>query len=135
MKGGDCDTECASPALLEDPDVAVVMRGSVADLERARHRLIDNGVEAALVRANDEAGAGCCSTTIYLVVARDDAPAAFAVFDADWRRGLSEEQIAALEAAASIEVDPDGAEMTCPACLTTFAAGPSECPDCGLAIV
>jgi hypothetical protein len=135
MKGGDCNTECASPALLEDPDIAVVMRGSIADLERARHRLAENGVDAELVREDADGAGGCCSTTIYLVVARDDAPAAFAVFDADWRRGLSEEQVAALEAAAAIEFDPEAAEMTCPACLTTFATGPTECPDCGLAIV
>lgn len=31
-----------------------------------------------------------------------------------------------------VVVDFNQSEMTCPACLTTFATGPSECPDCGL---
>lgn len=35
-------------------------------------------------------------------------------------------------AAADAVVNFDAAQMTCPACGTTFATGPSECPDCGL---
>lgn len=35
-------------------------------------------------------------------------------------------------AAADAVVDFNAADMTCPACATTFATGPSECPDCGL---
>lgn len=131
MSGG-CSHD-ASPAF--DDDVAVVLRGSLADLQRAAERLGDRGVEAAIVRdPADQGGAGCCGSKLYLVVAREEAPAAFAVFDEDWRRGLSDEQVAALEAAAAIVIDPDAPETTCPACLTTFATGPSECPDCGLAI-
>jgi len=40
---------------------------------------------------------------------------------------------AAQRAAADIVLDFDAEEMTCPACLTTFATGPDRCPDCGLA--
>ena len=29
-------------------------------------------------------------------------------------------------------VDFNQEEMTCPACMHTFATGPKECPDCGL---
>ena len=126
-----CDSD-ATP--FDDPEVAVVLRGAVADLQRASDRLGEHGIEAAVVSTPGDGSCGGCAPKLYLVVAREDAPAAFAVFDSDWRKGLSQEQVAALDAAASIVIDPDAAETTCPACLTTFATGPTECPDCGLAL-
>jgi hypothetical protein len=130
-----CDEKEAVPAsFFEDPDVAVVLSGQLGNLQSAGDRLGENGIQAQVVRGPGEDGPGCCSAKFYLVVAREDAPAALAVFDKDWRRGMSDEQIAALEASAQIVIDPDAAETTCPACLTTFATGPAECPDCGLVI-
>jgi hypothetical protein len=41
-------------------------------------------------------------------------------------------QFEAAARASEVVIDPDAPETTCPACLTTFATGPSECPDCGL---
>ncbi len=35
-------------------------------------------------------------------------------------------------AAADAVINFDAAEITCPACGTSFATGPTECPDCGL---
>ena len=133
MSDEDCSTGC-TPATLDDPEVAVLMRGSLADLQRAGDRLGQHGIEAVVVRVEADDGSGCCKPTLCLVTAREDAAAAFAVFDADWRRGLTDEQVAALEAASAIVVDPDAAETTCPACLTTFETGPADCPDCGLAL-
>ncbi len=129
-----CSHDTGAPVF--DETVAVVLRGSLADLQRAAERLGDRGIDAAIVRepGDDAGGCGGCGTKLYLVVARDEAAAAFQVFDEDWRRGLSAEQIAALEAASGIVLDPDAPETTCPACLTTFATGPGECPDCGLAL-
>jgi len=43
-------------------------------------------------------------------------------------QGLTQDE----RAAADIVLDFDAEEMTCPACLTTFATGPDRCPDCGL---
>jgi hypothetical protein len=130
----DCKTDCETP-VFEDPEVVPLMRGSVADLQRAAEVLERYGIEAGLVKSSDTDASGCCSTTIYLVVARDDAPAALSVFDEEWKRGLTEEQLAALEAAATVIADDgDPNEITCPACLTTFATGPTECPECGLSI-
>ena len=43
-------------------------------------------------------------------------------------RGLTDAE----RAAADLVLDFDADEMTCPACLTTFATGPQNCPDCGL---
>jgi|PlaIllAssembly_1097288.scaffolds.fasta_scaffold1796242_1 hypothetical protein len=133
MSGGDCKHDGAATAF-DDPEVAVVLRGGLADLQRAGDRLGQHGIEAAVVRAPGDDANGCCSTKLYLVVARADAESAFAVFDSDWRRGLTDEQVAALEASHAVVIDPDAPETTCPACLTTFTTGPAECPDCGLAI-
>ena len=50
------------------------------------------------------------------------------MLEAQWREGLDAEQ----QAIADGVLDFNAEEMTCPACLTTFATGPEECPDCGL---
>ncbi|HEY2774242.1 MAG TPA: hypothetical protein VGK20_09345 [Candidatus Binatia bacterium] len=133
MSGGDCNDACETP-VFDDPDIAIVLRGGVSDLQRAAESLAANGITSEIVKATEEDGGGCCREAIYLVVAREDAPSSFAVFEADWKRGLTDEQAAALEAASAIVVDPDAAETTCPACLTTFAALLAECPDCGLVL-
>ncbi|MFN2427594.1 MAG: hypothetical protein ABR587_14225 [Candidatus Binatia bacterium] len=133
MKAG-CDSNDDATAEFDDPAVAVVLRGNLSDLQRAGDRLEQHGIDAAVVRPPGDVAKGCCSTTVYLVVARENAEAALSVFNSDWRRGMSDEQVAAHEAASRVVIDPDAAETTCPACLTTFATGPAECPDCGLAI-
>ncbi len=63
-----------------------------------------------------------------LAVASDDVEVAAEALRAEWRGLLDEEQ----HAAADLVLDFSAAEMTCPACLTTFATGPDECPECGL---
>ncbi|HYB98660.1 MAG TPA: hypothetical protein VEC57_05940 [Candidatus Limnocylindrales bacterium] len=128
----DCNTT-SGEIHLDDPEAAVVLRGPLSDLQRAAERLESSGIDCAIVRPQQDA-AGCCSTTLYLAVARDDVPAAYALFDREWRRGLTPEQLAALDAASDVVLDPDAPETTCPACLTTFATGPAACPDCGLAL-
>jgi hypothetical protein len=131
----ECGTENEAPAeFFNDPEIAVVLSGQLANLQRAGERLVEHGIDAQVVKGPGEDGPGCCSAKFYLVVARENAPAALAVFDKDWRHGMSEEQIAALEARAEIIIDPDAAETTCPACLHTFSTGPAQCPDCGLTI-
>jgi Zn finger protein HypA/HybF involved in hydrogenase expression len=65
-------------------------------------------------------------------VASHDVGAFQEIYHNDWRRGLDQHQVEAAEAAASIYIDPEAAETTCPACMTTFATGPAECPECGL---
>ena len=45
-----------------------------------------------------------------------------------WNSALSVSE----QQAADIVIDHDAAEIQCPACLTKFASGPKECPECGL---
>ena len=113
-------------------ETVVALRGPLDDLRRAAARLREHGIEAVI---GSPEGPGCSSKPNFqLEIARSDAGAAAAVFEQDWRAGLDAEQIAALEAAAAIVIDPEAAETTCPACLTTFATGPMQCPECGLTI-
>ncbi len=115
-------------------DAVIVLRGPLADLQRAAELLAECGVESAIGRHEGD-GCGSCAPKLWLAVASDDAQAALASLDGDWRSGLDPHQIEALERAAHIVIDPDAAETTCPACLTTFVTGPEECPDCGLRIL
>ena len=65
-------------------------------------------------------------------MASHDVGAFAEIYHGDWSSGLDAAQMEAAEKAASIVIDPDAAETTCPACLTTFATGPEVCPECGL---
>ncbi len=67
-------------------------------------------------------------------MASSDADACREFFEHDWKSNLDDEQRVAAEAAADIIIDPSAPETTCPACLTTFPTGPSDCPECGLCI-
>jgi rubrerythrin len=49
----------------------------------------------------------------------------------EWRRNASEAERRAAEAV----IDHNAVEITCPACTTTFATGPTACPDCGLGLI
>jgi hypothetical protein len=69
-----------------------------------------------------------------LAVASSEVENSLKVFAEDWHSGLDAAQRMAAEASASIVIDPDAAETTCPACMTTFATGPEFCPDCGLCV-
>jgi len=71
---------------------------------------------------------------LLLAVASTEVDRCREIFADDWRSNLDDEQRAAVDAANDIIIDPDAPETTCPACLTKFATGPTECPDCGLVI-
>lgn len=110
----------------------IVLQGQLPDLQRAAALLREHGIEAAIGSPDAD---GCCSTSkLWLAVAPTDVQAAAEIFNRDWRANLDAEQIAALDAASHIIIDPDAPETTCPACLTTFATGPSSCPECGLGL-
>ena len=63
-----------------------------------------------------------------LAVASHDVDRARTTLETSWMAHLDEAE----REAASIVIDFGADEMTCPACLTSFATGPRECPDCGL---
>ena len=66
---------------------------------------------------------------MWLAVASTDAEPAAKALEAAWASEASEEELAA--ASHIINHHEDG-EITCPACLHEFEAGPTACPDCGL---
>lgn len=120
-----------------DDQTVIVLQGPLADLQRAATRLREHGIDAEIgsPELDDCCSTNTCSTSkLWLAVAREDAQAAAEVFDRDWRSGLDAAQLAALDAASQIVIDPNAAETTCPACLTTFATGPATCPECGLGL-
>ena len=65
---------------------------------------------------------------MWLAVASQDVQRAKEVLEASWMDGLDLEQ----QAIAEGVLDFNAEEMTCPACLTSFATGPTACPECGL---
>jgi len=116
----------------ETQEAAVVLKGPLPDLQRAAEMLERHGIASAIV--SPDADCSSCSPVMWLAVAPHNVSACLDVFRNDWRSGLDPEQLEAANAADAITIDPDAAEQTCPACLTRFATGPTECPECGLCI-
>jgi uncharacterized protein with PIN domain len=63
-----------------------------------------------------------------LAVASEDAEACVAVIQRSWAEGQDAEVVAA----ASVAIDLDADEATCPACQGTIPSGSERCPECGL---
>ncbi len=63
-----------------------------------------------------------------LAVAGTDVDRAKATLESRWMNTLDDAE----RASADVVLDFGANEMTCPACMTRFATGPRECPDCGL---
>ena len=63
-----------------------------------------------------------------MAVANSDVEIAKELMDRAWREHLDEHA----QEAAELVIDFREDSMTCPACLTAFATGPTECPECGL---
>jgi len=63
-----------------------------------------------------------------LAVASQDIDSARLTLETNWMANLDDAE----REVCSIVLDFGAEQMTCPACLTSFATGPRECPDCGL---
>ena len=106
-------------------EAVALLKGDMQYVKAMRARLLEVGIACDVVP--EDCTSGACSS-FFLAVAKEQAEEAASLLDADWRSELSDEA----QAAAATVIDFDAEEMTCPACLTKFATGPEECPDCGL---
>lgn len=116
--------------LSADDDIVTIHKGTLADLKK---------LEAAFVRENigmmivgDEGGCnkGCCPSTFYMQVRREDAQAAFALIQDDFRQSTGLEEYDTRHSEAVFN-EGEG-QAICPACGFEFETSTTTCPDCGL---
>lgn len=111
-------------------EVAILAEAGLRELKKKQQVLREAGIEAGIIRP-PEAQCKTCALKLWLAVAPEDLERAAAALQADWYRNATPEE----RQAASLVVDHNAPEITCPACGATFPTGPSECPSCGLALV
>lgn len=109
-------------------EMTMLLEGALPSLKQVQRTLASEGIETQLMQPTGGCSSGSCSPKLWLAVAADQVQAARQVLEAEWRALLDPDA----QAATDLVLDFGAPEMTCPACLTTFATGPVECPECGL---
>ncbi len=120
-------------ALSASDDLVNIRQGSLADIKELE-RLLNAEKIAALIVSDDEdgCGKGCCASTFYLQVRREDAQEAVEVLSADFRKTTALDQHDTTYAGSVF--NPMADEAVCPACGYRFSTSSNTCPDCGLCL-
>ncbi|MEW6220312.1 MAG: hypothetical protein AB1634_12375 [Thermodesulfobacteriota bacterium] len=111
-------------------EVVAIQRGRLPDIRQLEELLARERI-ACLVQGDDAScGKGCCPTTFYLLVRREDARDALEIMNEEHRRttGLDSHEAGHGDAI----FDPAAAEAVCPACGERFSTQTTTCPECGL---
>ena len=116
--------------LTPEDDLVVIHKASLTDIRHLEELLRHERI-ACLVAGDDQScGKGCCPTTFYLQVRREDARDAVGVIQALHARNTA---LHHHDTSHSHGVfNADAGEATCPACGHTFPTAFTTCPDCGL---
>lgn len=117
-------------ALSPDEDIVTIHSASMQDMKHLEELLAVENIGTLVVGDDNSCGKGCCPSTYYLQVRREDAQDAYKIILAEQQR------LTALHYHDTAHVDnvfnADAGEATCPACGHTFSTTSTTCPDCGL---
>jgi hypothetical protein len=124
-------------ALTPDDDIVTIFKSQLADVKRVELQLQKENIGTLVWGDKASCGKGCCGGgELELRVRREDAMAALAVIEADFKRQTASHEMQS--AIADCVVDLGESENCCPACGCTFAMAHQQdvqaltCPDCGL---
>lgn len=114
-----------------DDELVNIEGGPLNDMRMLEELLNAERIGTMVAGDDKNCGKGCCPSTFYLQVRKEDAPDAFAILQAEHQR------LTALADHDGEHIDevfnPDSGQATCPACGFTFQTyTTSTCPDCGL---
>jgi hypothetical protein len=122
----------AMEELSPEDDLVSIRRGPLGEIKHLGNRLNDAMIATLIAGDENSCGKGCCPSTFYLQVRRQDAMEAMAVLQEEFR------QTTALEDHDTSHVDnifdTSASEANCPACGYAFPTTSTECPDCGLSL-
>ena len=112
-------------------DIVNIHKGSLADLKPLEKELEAEYI-GYLIAGDDQGGCnkGCCASSFYLKVRREDAREAFMIIDRQFEiaTGINDHDLSLTDSV----YNPDAGQAVCPACGFTFKTSDLTCPDCGL---
>ncbi len=116
-------------ALSADDDIVTIHKGPLADLKKFEKAFLGENIGMMIVGDEGGCNKGCCPTTFFLQVRREDAMAAAALIQEDFQRatGLDDYDTSTCDAV----FNQDASHAICPACGFEFETT-TTCPDCGL---
>jgi len=116
--------------LSAEDDMVNLRKGPLGEMRHLENLLRAERIPALLVGDESSCGKGCCASTFYLQVRRQDAMDAVGILEAEHRRatGLCHHDTTHADSV----FDPEAGEAVCPACGHAFPTTTSECPECGL---
>ncbi|OGQ97966.1 MAG: hypothetical protein A2521_03220 [Deltaproteobacteria bacterium RIFOXYD12_FULL_57_12] len=116
--------------LTPDDELVNIRRGPLADIKRLENLFREERIGTLIAADESACGKGCCPTSFFLRVRRQDAREAMELLDWDFRRttGLDGHDVKH----ANAVYDAATEEAVCPACGHAFSTTTSTCPDCGL---
>ncbi len=125
-------------ALTPDDDIITILKAPMLDVKRLEKQFQQENIGAVIWGDKSSCGKGCCGGgELELRVRREDAMAAMAIIEADFKRQTASHE-SHHDAVADYVFDPGRGENCCPACGSTFSTGSQggsqglTCPDCGL---
>ena len=117
-------------ALTENDDLVIIHKGTMTDLKHLQGLFKKEKIASQIVGDDQSCGKGCCPSTFYLQIRKEDAPDAFVIINKEHEKktGLNEHDMTHAHAA----FNSDAKEVVCPACGHNFEPSITTCPDCGL---
>ena len=116
--------------LTPEDDIVTIHGGQLNDIRHIEELLAVERIGTLVIGDDKSCGKGCCPSTYYLQVRREDALDALGIIKAEHKR------VTALDhhdnSHADSVYDDKADEATCPACGHTFSTKAATCPDCGL---
>ncbi|MCK9296782.1 MAG: hypothetical protein M0P70_17090 [Desulfobulbaceae bacterium] len=111
-------------------DIVAIHKGQLNEIRAMEKELQAENIGYLITGEGSSCKKGCCPTTFYLQVRRQDAPDAFAVVQAHIERttALNHHDLSTCDAV----FNPEARQATCPACGFEFQTNTTVCPDCGL---
>jgi hypothetical protein len=117
-------------SLTVDDDIVTIHKGPLADLKKMEKPFERENIGMMIVGDEGGCNKGCCPTTFFLQVRREDAQAAVALVQEDFLRvtALDDHDTSHCHAV----FNQDASHANCPACGFEFETSTTICPDCGL---
>jgi rubredoxin len=112
-------------------EMVMIHKGQLNEIKAIERELGREHIDCLIVgEGGGSCRKGCCGTSFYLQVRRQDAPDAYAVVQGyiDRTTALDDHDLSHCDTV----FDPAAGQAVCPACGFAFRTSTATCPDCGL---
>jgi hypothetical protein len=113
-----------------EDDIVTIHSAQLAEIKKLEDLLREERIAVLIAGDDKSCGKGCCPSTFYLNVRREDALDASRIIEKEFERttGIHGHD----RTIAGAVFNPNAMQVQCPACGFVFTPSSSECPECGL---